>query len=138
VRDVLKAILLALLVATGPIEGRLLYVCHATDMKAGDCCGDHVGQGEHIAFSPSCAHEAAPGAGFFCMEPAAHADAVPSAAKSPLEADSARGPPLPLGPPPPEILFSLPLATSNAAAVPAVAPTPFGADTYLLTLRLRI
>lgn len=131
----LRAILLALLLVTGPIQAQLLYACHAPDGMAGPCCGD---QSDSMAMSPRCDTEGAPRILLFCMEPVVHADVVPTSDKSPLEHDSARAPPPALGPPPSDILSALPFATASPPTPPTAAPAPLGTDTYLLTLRLRI
>lgn len=130
----LKAIFLAALLLMGPVQGELLYVCHASDGMSSPCCGD---QGDGMTMASPCDTEVVPAVLLTCMGPAFHEFAAPTVGKPSLEPDSARAPPA-VAPPLTDILSSLPFTTAGPVLRHVAVSGGTGTDTYLLTLRLRI
>lgn len=137
-----KAALLAFLAFAGPLQAQLKYTCTADEGMGGDCCVGH----EHPApASHDCdtdpaaegslhAADASP-----CMELAV-ADDMDRATrgKSPTEQDCGRDPPPAAGGHPVDSLSADVWRPKARAAAPPALLHGRAADTYLLTLRLRI
>ena len=135
----MKAVLLALLAFTGPLQAQLIYACSADEgMEAmedmvGSCCHDQDGN----LVSPDCNTDAATRTSP-CMEMGISDDIDQSARnQSPIERDHSRDPPPATGPPPADLLPA-PVRQHAQRTAPATVPRSRGTDTYLLTRRLRL